>query len=152
MKDIMEKIGELIKLVQYIEYNLVEATRLRRILLVFDKVNRVSDSVFHKAKKEADELGLQLANKTMGQIITTVKKYNVIDNDKVDILEDVLRKRNDLIHHYFKRKDFEKHSDNYPFLDNERGYLNNFYIQSDDLNDYLCNIIDELQEEYNGIE
>ena len=151
MYEMYENIGNLLKIVQYIEYNLVEAVRLRRVLSLFDNVNSVPNEVFIKAKEEADSLSDKLSNSTLGVVLSIVKKYKVISEDKLEELSEILRKRNDLVHHYFKRKDFEKHSENYPFLKNESNYLKNFMNTADEFNDFLCKLIDELQEEYDEI-
>lgn len=145
------EVGKLMKTVQYIEYNLVELIKLKKILSVFDETDSVPNKVFEKAENEADELSKQLGNKTLGQVINIVKKSNIVSSKKLSELEDILRKRNDLVHHYFKRKDFEKHEDNNPFIENEYNYLKNFNFQSDGFNDFLCEEIDKLQEEYDSI-
>ncbi len=146
------EVGKLMKTVQYIEYNLVKAIRFKTILSIFDKTNSVPNKIFEEAENEAKILKNQLSNKTMGQVINIIKKTKLLISDKLIVLEDILRKRNDLVHHYFKRKDFEKNEDNIPFIQNEFNYLKNFNVQSENLNDFLCDLIDELQEEYDEIE
>ncbi|MCL2555855.1 MAG: hypothetical protein FWE03_02390 [Firmicutes bacterium] len=74
---------------------------------------------------------------TLGEIIKEVKKCDIFNGVAVDDLEDILRKRNDLVHKYFKRKDFEKHKNNSPFLNNELNYLRKFRKQIADFNRWL---------------
>jgi len=151
MFSVYENIGNLLKTVQYIEYNLVEAVRLRRVLSLFDKVNYVPNEIFDKAEEEAESISDKLSNSTLGVVLSNVKKYKVISEDRLEELSDILKKRNDLVHHYFKRKDFEKNSENHTFLKNESNYLKNFMNNANEFNDFLCKLIDELQDEYDEI-
>lgn len=107
--DINTAIGEIIKVVQYIEWNLL---------------NRLGINTF--------------AEMTLGQIVDMIRKSEILPDDKVNSLEKILGKRNHLIHQYFKRLDFEKHSDNLSFLDNQKKYLNNFLSQAQSFNSWLC--------------
>ena len=107
---INQEIGGIIKTVQYIEWNLL---------------NQLGRDTFEAM--------------TLGQIIDLVRRKNIIDNSDVDELKEILRKRNDLVHGYFKRQDFEKHSNNQGFLENQLKYLQNFSRQVDNFNDWLCN-------------
>lgn len=131
---------------------MVEVARLRRILSVFDNKDTVSNKVFEQAEMDAENLRELLSNKTMGTIIRTIKKLNVLNDSRTNELEDILRKRNDLVHHFFKENDFEEQSTNYLFMMNRKGYLSNFLSTAEKFNRFLVNLIDELQEEYDGIE
>ena len=91
---IYQIIGEIIKLIQYIEWNLCL------------------------------ELGIEgFAEFTLGQIKTQVLDEELLDEDLATELIVILEKRNDLVHQYFKRLDFEKHFDNTLFLKNQYRYL-----------------------------
>jgi len=105
---IYQEIGEIIKTVQYIEWNLLD---------------RLDMNTFESM--------------TLGQIIKLIRKEKVIHKTYIDKLEKILERRNDLVHVYFKRKDFEKHADNDAFLDTELGYLRNFAKQVNNFNDWL---------------
>jgi len=93
---IHQVIGEIIKLTQYIEWNLC-------------------------LELEIDGF----ADLTLGQIKTQVLDEELLDEDLATELIIILEKRNDLIHKYFKRLDFEKHFDHTSFLDNQYRYLLN---------------------------
>lgn len=93
---IHQVIGEIIKLIQYIEWNLC-------------------------LELEIDGF----ADLTLGQIKTQVLNEEILDEDLATELIFILEKRNDLIHKYFKRLDFEKHFENTSFLDNQYRYLLN---------------------------
>lgn len=145
------EVGKIVKTVQYIEYNLVESIRLKSILSIFEKTSTVPNEIFEAAEKEAKDLCSQLGNKTFGQVVTIVKKSEVLELSRLIELEEILKKRNDLVHHYFKRKDFEKHEENIPFIQNEFNYLRKFNLQANIFNDFLCELVDNFQEEYNQI-
>jgi len=107
---INQEIGAIIKSVQYIEWNLL---------------NKLNKSTF-------DDM-------TLGQIKNLIIEKRIIkDDDAIDELEQILDRRNDLVHKYFKRKDFEKHCQNKPFLENECRYLTNFREQVEHFNKWLC--------------
>jgi len=152
MNEIYESVGSLVQLVQYIEYNLVEIVRLRRILSVFDHKNSVPNQVFEQAESEAEELRESLSDKTLGAVIKTVKKYNALNDNQLEELEKILRKRNNLVHHFFKENDFEEQSENIKFMINRKGYLANFLSQTEQFNSIIIKILDGLNEEYVEIE
>ncbi len=111
---IFRLVGEIIELIQYIEWNLC---------------------------LELDIDGL--SNYTLGQIKNMIVEEDIFDEDIIDELLLILERRNDLVHKYFKRLDFEKHNSNYLFLDNQYRYLANFLNQIQDLNDKLVGEDDE---------
>ncbi|PAT01053.1 hypothetical protein CI105_08540 [Candidatus Izimaplasma bacterium ZiA1] len=152
MEELYRKIGSLIQIVQYIEYNLVEVARLRRILTIFDNKSSVPNKVFEQAESEADDLREKLSNKTMGTVIKTIKNFYVLNASQTEELEEILGKRNDLVHHFFKENDFEEQAKNYSFMINRKGYLGNFLTQAEKYNSFLVDLIDQLQEEYDDIE
>lgn len=55
----------------------------------------------HITRREFDSLYAENSMKTFGQLLSRARKSNSIPNDIDSILEDALRKRNWLIHHYF---------------------------------------------------
>lgn len=105
---VYQEIGFIVQIVQYIEWNLL---------------NRLDMNTFEEM--------------TLGQIIELIRNRNVLHSTAIDELETILKKRNDLVHQYFKRKDFEKHWNNIPFLENELGYLKKFRIQVLNFNKWL---------------
>ena len=108
---ISTKIGEIIRSVQYIESNLLERMSM----------------------DTASEL-------TLGKIIELVKTGKVITSEKkLAELEDILKKRNDLAHQFFKRQDFEKHCDNEKFLVDQCRYLEKFADHVEHFNNWLVN-------------
>jgi len=105
---INQEIGNIIKQVQYIEWNLL---------------SRLGMDTFEAM--------------TLGQIIGLIRSKRVIHQSAIDELEKILERRNDLVHVYFKRKDFEKHAYNEAFLDSELRYLRNFSNQVNNFNNWL---------------
>lgn len=152
MNDLLSKIGEIIKIVQYIEHNLALLIRYQKVLKLFEDKDSVPNDLFYETDQEAEEIQDKLSNMTLGRVINYVKKYRFLNNQELNNLENILQKRNDLIHHYFKDKDFEKHSNNYGFIDNQTRYLTNFLNSAGNFNYYLCTLIEEKEDEYNAIE
>jgi len=108
--EIYEKVGHIIKAVEYIEYNLLD---------------RMGHNTFE--------------NMTLGEITAMARRHNILHDDfEEQRLQDILNKRNDLIHQYFKRKDFEANAHNVPFLQHELNYLQSFYQEVSDFNNWLC--------------
>ena len=105
---IYQEIGEIVKLIQYIEWNLC-------------------------LELEIDGL----TETTLGQLKTRVIEEEIFDEEQAVELIEILEKRNDLVHKYFKRLDFEKHFDNEPFLDSQLRYLQNFKRQVHNFNSLL---------------
>lgn len=105
---IHQEVGEIIQIIQYIEWNLC-------LELEIDGLSEI----------------------TLGQIKTRVVEESVFDEAQANELIDILKKRNDLIHKYFKRLDFEKNTDNTRFLKNQIGYLKNFKNQIIEFNTLL---------------
>ena len=117
---IYQHIGEIIKTVQYIEWNLLT-----------------------KLKEDT------LEDITLGQIIVEVEEAHISQLAvRDDELREILKKRNDLVHKYFKRKDFETNHLNEQFLEGELEYLKNFLAQVTRFNDWLCEFI--KRSEQNG--
>ena len=152
MDNVYLKIGEIIKIVQYIEYNLAELIEYKQILNLFESKSTVSNEVFERTEKKAKKLREKLSTSTLGNVIGFVKKYNIFSLNELKNLEDILGKRNDLVHQYFKRKDFEKQSDNVRFIQIEANYLKNFLRKADSFNDNLCELLEEYEAEYDMIE
>lgn len=152
MDDLLSKIGEIIKIVQYIEHNLALLIRYQKVLNLFEDTDSVPNDVFYETDQEAEEIQKKLSNMTLGQVINFIKNYNFLSNHEIDNLENILENRNDLIHHYFKDKDFEKHSYNYGFIDNQTRYLTNFLNTANKFNNYLAKLIGKKENEYNAIE
>ncbi len=96
--EIYQLVGEVIELIQYIEWNLCL------------------------------ELNIDgFSSYTLSQIRVMISDAKISDDDTLNNLLTILNKRNDLIHQYFKRMDFVEQSENNDFLINQRNYLINFF-------------------------
>lgn len=104
-------IAEIIKITQYIEWNLLR------------KLNKDT-----------------FAEMTLGQIIELVRQNELLPGNKLNQLQTILKRRNDLTHQYFKRLDFEKHNSNLSFLDHQEKYLKNTLSTIEDFNTWLCSL------------
>jgi hypothetical protein len=106
--EIFQTVGEIIELIQYIEWNLC-------------------------LELEIDGF----SNYTWGQIKNMILEADIFDEESSNDLIVILERRNDLVHKYFKRLDFVAQSENYGFLVNQRNYLRNFLQQVQEFNDLL---------------
>ena len=107
-REIYAEIGEIIKSIQYIEWNLC-------------------------LKLNIDTF----SNMTLGQLKSFVIEEEILNEDDANELYIILDRRNDLVHKYFKRLDYEKHEDNEAFLENQYGYFSNFLMQVEEFNKKL---------------
>jgi len=151
MNEIYELIGEYIKTVQYIEYNLALHIQYHITLSVFDESDTVPKNVFYSAEETAHLIREKLSNRTLGQVISYVKSQNVMDNNSITRLEKILDKRNNIIHHYFKDLDFEEHNSNLPFIFNQANHLTNILSYAENFNQHLISMTQELEEQYNNV-
>ncbi|XMB67747.1 hypothetical protein RI065_04330 [Mycoplasmatota bacterium zrk1] len=152
MERLLSKFGDMIKTVQYIEHNLTEIIRLHHVLRLFDEKDIVPGDEYEEAEKAARELSEKFYNRSLGQVVNLIKEYHILSNSELEDLGTILDKRNYFVHHYFKDNDFEKHSDNYDFIFNQTNRLINFQITIDGFNNKLCELINELEEEYDLID
>ena len=151
MRGVYFEIGRIIKIAQYIEYNLAELIeKLKLLRLLHANINVPSDKL-NQVRQEAKDFREKLVRRTLGNIIKYIEDFEVIPKEQIDELRYVLDVRNDLIHQYFKRKDFEKHSENYEFLIIEKNFLTKFYNRANRLNDYIYKVVNEKIEEYNKL-
>ena len=92
---------EIIKEVQYIEKNLASV-----IATTFFKTNDITDIKLLERKSE--EVLKSIQNKTLGQIIAYSQDYKVFtDSKKYKTLQEILSFRNDLVHSYFKKNNYD---------------------------------------------
>jgi hypothetical protein len=118
MEEIYNLIGEILEIVQYIEWNIVVLA-------------------CRECDEDSDELWGEMQTMTLGQVIKKAQQIEVFDEDNIEELEYILNKRNYLVHRYFKDQDFVKHKWNEPFLDNKRKELFNMLIRFKKFNDML---------------
>ena len=95
-------VGKIIENVQDIEYNLIEGTKIARILNVFERHKKVSPTYFHKIEMDTKRLVDEMVNMTFGQLMGIVRQNEFLSSDDMDYLESLLSKRNQLVHQYFK--------------------------------------------------
>lgn len=106
--EIKYEIGEIIQFVQYIEWNLL----LR--------------------------LGIDTnTDFTFGTIVGLVEKKELLPKSKLQELSVIVDIRNDIVHKYFKRLDFEKHFQNLQFLNSQWRCLQKIRKKVNDFNSWL---------------
>ncbi|XMB66645.1 hypothetical protein RI065_10120 [Mycoplasmatota bacterium zrk1] len=152
METLLSEYGKVLKIIQYIEHNLTLIIRYKVVLNLFDENDIVPTDVFEETDELAIEISEKFYNKTLGNLVSYIKDYNFLNNFELETLEYILNKRNYFVHHYFKENDFEKHYDNYDFIDNQTRRLKNLLTRADNFNYKLCEIIDKLKIEYGAIE
>jgi hypothetical protein len=108
---IYREIGAIIKLVQYLESNLLA---------------KMNISAY--------------THKTLGEIIALTRAHTTMDDTEIEKLQDILGKRNHLVHNYFKEKHFEHHHSDLGFLEQELSYLRNFKDEIRDFNKLLIEL------------
>ena len=133
-------VGKIIETVQEIEYNLIEGTKTAKILNLFERYKTVSPHYFAKVENDTKELSDAMGNMTFGMLMSIVRKHDFLPSDDLDYLESLLSKRNHLVHKFFKNNEREKTQD-----DIKIKYLNKFYEEACNFNQYLSNIIDEMK-------
>ena len=108
---IFNEVGETIKTVQYIEYNLLE------------------------------RLGCDPHDeKTLGQIVGLVEKAKILSARNLTELKKILETRNDLVHHFFKRLNFEEQSKNQKFLLDQLRFLEKFSNRVNNFNNHIVKV------------
>lgn len=128
MDEIYKKIGEVVELSQYIEHNLVAINCNCK----FGKVSQ----------EEIDKLYNESVNSTLGTALNELRQSRVIDRESLDYLYSVLNDRNIMVHRFFKDHDFNKNKSK-KYLRDAIEYLSDKLKLMQDINDWLCDIIDE---------
>lgn len=139
-KDVYCIVGRIIESVQNIEYNLIEGTRISKILRVFERNKKVSPLYFQHVEQETKELTDSMTNMSFGQLMGIVRKFEVLPSDDLDYLESLLSKRNQLVHRYFKYNELNKCDEEMKIR-----YLNNFLNEAITFNNYLEKNINEMK-------
>lgn len=139
-------VGLIIEKVQNIEYHLIEATRMAKILNVFNKYKNVSPFYFQKIEKETKELADEMENMTFGQLMGIVRRYAFLPEDDLNYLESLLSKRNQLVHKYFKYNEMNKCSEEIKIR-----YLSKFLEEAVAFEKYLLEICDEMKDDLQNV-
>lgn len=148
MERLYTLVGQIIENAQYIEWNLALMLRCHMILKEFEENDTIPLSVFENVVKDAEDLSYELSHQTLGEIVHRVKETRLLKLDDILKLEKVLRERNKLVHHYFKKHDFDDNSN----VEKEISYLTNILNNMNQVNITLADIINQQQEQINSIE
>ena len=124
---IKETLGEILIDTQYLEYNLSLCIYYQNILNAFTSQN-ISYKIYDKVKSSP-----------LGIIIKLASEANIFTHDKkaYETLQQILEKRNELVHTYFKNNDYYKKQNDLLFLKSKLIYLNDFSILELKFNSYL---------------
>ncbi|MCL2598599.1 MAG: hypothetical protein FWD76_01635, partial [Firmicutes bacterium] len=118
MNRIYPLIGQIIEIVQYIEYNIVEL-------------------ICEHSQQSEEVIREKWGTSTLGQLLGELQHKDLLNEDLVEQLEKALHDRNHIVHQYFKKNDFVKHSDNEEMIKNQENYLKNRLHEMEDLNEQL---------------
>lgn len=148
---IFELTGKIIQCAQYIEYNLALIISLKEILKNFDYRNSIPITEYNNIEKTARNLRDKMSENSLGYTVRIVKDSDIFNNETIESLEDILNKRNMLIHNFFKENDFEIQCCNHKFIDNNYRRLLNIFNKFTNFNNYICKISKKLENDYNQI-
>ena len=151
MKELYTCIGEIIENAQYLEHNLALMIVYHEILKPFDKRKSVPANEFDKIEKKAWEIQDELINATLGQVLSKVRQVTMLTIADIKCLEKVLKQRNDIVHSYFKRHNFNKNGNNQQFINNRLNELDAITKEINRVNTATCEIIKKQRVEYEAI-
>ena len=135
---IKETLGEILIDTQYLEYNLSLCIYYQNILNAFTS-QKISYKEFLINKEDADKIYYKVKSSPLGIIIKLASEANIFTHDKkaYETLQQILEKRNELVHTYFKNNDYYKKQNDLLFLKSKLIYLNDFSILELKFNSYL---------------
>lgn len=148
MNRIYTLIGQIMENAQYVEWNLALMLRCNTILKEFEETDTIPLSLFENVIKDAENLAYELSHQTLGEILRKVKETRLLKLDEINKLEKVLRERNQLVHQYFKKHDF----DSVVNIEKEVLYLEGILHNMHELNVVLAEIINNQEALINSIE
>lgn len=148
MNRIYTLIGQIMENAQYVEWNLALMLRCHTILKEFEETDTIPLSLFENVIKDAENLAYELSHQTLGEILRKVKETRLLKLDEINKLEKVLRERNQLVHQYFKKHDF----DSVVNIEKEVLYLEGILNNMHELNVVLAEIINNQEALINSIE
>lgn len=105
MLEIYQKVGKIIEISQYIEWNLALLIRLRTVLRAFDKNGTLPVDRYAAIEEQAKVFNVEMQNMTLGEIIGVVRTANIFAEDILSLLRKALGDRNDVVHKLFKQID-----------------------------------------------
>lgn len=143
------KIGFIVNLSQMIEYNLTNILAMDEILREFNNRDSMTIIEFNELANKSNHWGHFLETKPLGTIIRRAKEIKFFTEDSIKTLEDVLKRRNDVVHKFFKKDLFGKHLESdpmyyFPYLEET---IELFY----NVNDTLCKIYKHQKIEFQTI-
>jgi energy-converting hydrogenase A subunit M len=127
MKEIYALVGELMETCQYIEHNLA--------VIICYKVYAGND------ESKVDALFEKMSTSTLGQVMKIVRDSDEFAADTIQEMQGILADRNEIVHQFFKKNDFNKHYKNAGFIENKRRYLANRLREMNEMNAWLCTLI-----------
>lgn len=137
LKYLWGQVGFIINLSQMIEYTLYNILALNEILKECENKDSMFVFEYNELVDKANKIGKFLENKTLGCIISKAKEVNYFTAKDIELLEDVLKKRNYVTHHLFRNDLKEKKLETNPaiFFKKLEEIINSMYSVNEELNE-----------------
>ena len=152
MSRIYELIGKIVESAQYLEHNMSLMIYYNEILKEFKERKEIPLNEYDKIKERALKLQEDLGHETMGHIIKKVEEVKMFTSEDIRCLINVLKGRNDIVHRYFRKNDFNENNWNdKKFIKRHENKLISIYEETLRVNNAICKVIEMQKEEYNSI-
>ena len=143
------KVGFIVNLSQMIEYNLANILSADEILREFEHRDSMTVLEFNDLAKESNNWLVKLEKSTMGSVIKRAKEVRYFSDESINILEDVLKRRNYIAHKLFVDDLKDKHLETNP--KHYYKYLEETIDLMHTINNTLLAINKKQREEYKTI-
>jgi hypothetical protein len=143
------KVGFIVNLSQMIEYNLANILSANEILKEFEHRDSMTILEFNDLAKESNKWLDILGKSTMGSVIKRAKEVKYFTDEAINILENVLKRRNHIAHQLFVDDLKDKHLETNP--KHYYKYLEETIDLMHKTNNSLLEISKQQREEYKTI-
>lgn len=149
LADLWGKVGFIVNLSQMIEYNLANILSADEILREFEHRDSMTVLEFNDLAEESNKWLRILEKSTMGSVITRAEKVKYFTDESINILRNVLERRNYVAHQLFVDDLKDK------YLETNPKHYYNYLEETIELmrttNDSLLDISKKQREEYKTI-
>ena len=151
MQEIYLALGEIVEVSQVIEYNLATLIKYNEYIKKFKDNHKLSKRDYDNFFEEVEVMYTELNSSTLGQIINKLKEVDIFNSSSIQKLYDLLKERNYLVHRFFKDNNFNEikvYSQKYNDICKR---LQTTFLNMQDINYKLCEIIKGMQIEFSNI-
>ena len=100
-------IGKFAEITQKIELKLGEICEKSEIIKEFNRHSKMNNDIYNRIVDDSAFLKEKMETMTFGQMIGTVYESKSLNQEEINMLKDLLGKRNYFTHEYFKYTNFE---------------------------------------------